>query len=65
MKFSIYRYDPDQDKRPYMKAYELPDAEAGPMIRDALLKIKAIDETLSFRHSCGEGVCGSDAINVV
>ena len=64
MKFSIYRYDPDKDAKPYMKEYELADEQAGPMIRDALMKLKEQDETLSFRHSCGEGVCGSDAINV-
>jgi succinate dehydrogenase / fumarate reductase iron-sulfur subunit len=64
MRFSIYRYDPDKDAQPYMQEYELSDADSGPMVRDALMKIKEQDESLSFRHSCGEGVCGSDAINV-
>ena len=36
----------------------------GMMLRDALIKLKAQDETLSFRHSCGEGVCGSDGMNI-
>ena len=40
------------------------DIDASKMVRDALLRIKANDETLAFRHSCGEGVCGSDSINI-
>ena len=66
MKFLIYRYDPESDKKPFMQAFELgdEDIEPGMMLRDALLKIKSKDETLAFRHSCGEGVCGSDAINI-
>ncbi|HEB57546.1 MAG TPA: succinate dehydrogenase iron-sulfur subunit [Gammaproteobacteria bacterium] len=66
MKFLIYRYDPESDKKPFMQAFELPEKEIEPgmMLRDALLKIKSVDETLAFRHSCGEGVCGSDAINI-
>jgi succinate dehydrogenase / fumarate reductase iron-sulfur subunit len=63
MRFSIYRYDPDKDKKPYMQDYEV---EVGPetMVLDALVKIKAMDESLSFRRSCGEGVCGSDGMNI-
>ncbi len=66
MKFSIYRYDPDQDDAPYMRDYVLDDAkiEPGMMLLDALLLLKAQDETLSFRRSCGEGVCGSDGMNI-
>ncbi len=64
MRFSIYRYNPEKDAKPYMQEYELPDADSGPMVRDALMKIKEQDESLAFRHSCGEGVCGSDAINI-
>ncbi len=66
MKFSIYRYDPDQDDKPYMRDYVLDDAriEPGMMLLDALLLLKAQDETLSFRRSCGEGVCGSDGMNI-
>ena len=63
MKFSVYRFNPDTDKEPHMQSYEVP-AERGMMLRDALLNIKQQDETLSFRHSCGEGVCGSDGVNV-
>jgi len=64
MRFQIQRYNPETDKAPYMQEYVLEDIEPGMMLRDALLKIKAADETLSFRHSCGEGVCGSDALNI-
>jgi succinate dehydrogenase / fumarate reductase iron-sulfur subunit len=66
MKFSIYRYNPDQDRKPYMQDYELPDEriETGMMLLDALLLLKAQDESLSFRRSCGEGVCGSDGMNI-
>ena len=66
MKFSIYRFDPDTDQKPRMQDFELPDDALDPdmMLLDALLALKAQDETLSFRRSCGEGVCGSDGMNV-
>ncbi len=66
MKFSIYRFNPDTDKQSYMQDFELPDdgLDKEMMLLDALLKLKAQDETLSFRRSCGEGVCGSDGMNV-
>lgn len=65
MKFTIYRYDPESGEKPSMQRFELADIEPGMMLRDALLRIKAEqDESLSFRHSCGEGVCGSDALNI-
>lgn len=64
MRFSIYRYDPDADRAPRMQSYELEAVEPGMMLLDALLRLKARDETLSFRRSCGEGVCGSDAMNI-
>ncbi len=63
MKFRIYRYNPDTDAEPRMQDYEI-ETERGMMLRDALLAIKAQDESFSFRHSCGEGVCGSDGVNV-
>ncbi len=64
MRFSIYRYDPDRDERPYMKDYEVDGLAPDMMLLDALLRIKAEDESLGFRRSCGEGVCGSDAMNI-
>ncbi len=65
MKFSIYRYDPDRDERPYMKDYEVELQHNDKMLLDALMRIKAdVDETLAFRRSCREGVCGSDGMNI-
>ncbi|MCW8829039.1 MAG: succinate dehydrogenase iron-sulfur subunit [Gammaproteobacteria bacterium] len=65
MKFDIYRYTPETGARPRMQGFELADIAPGMMLRDALLRIKAEqDESLTFRHSCGEGVCGSDALNI-
>ena len=64
MRFNIYRYNPDVDSKPYVQDYELKDIEPGMMLLAALLKLKEQDETLSFRRSCGEGVCGSDSMNI-
>ena len=64
MKFSIYRYDPESGNEPYMEAFELTDVRPGMMLRDALLALREVDPSLTFRHSCGEGVCGSDSMNV-
>lgn len=64
MRFSIYRYNPETDSDPYMKDYELFDVSDDMMLLDALLLLKEQDESLSFRRSCGEGVCGSDSINI-
>jgi succinate dehydrogenase / fumarate reductase, iron-sulfur subunit len=64
MKFSIYRFNPDEDKKPYMQDYEVELQEGDQMLLDALIRIKTMDETLSMRKSCREGVCGSDAMNI-
>ena len=64
MKLSIYRYDPDKDEKPYMRDYEVKLEQSDRMLLDALVKVKTQDDTLAFRRSCREGVCGSDAINV-
>lgn len=66
MLFSIYRYNPETDNKPYMQDYDL-DLKLceGVMLLDALLAIKDnLDDSLSFRRSCGEGVCGSSAMNI-
>ena len=63
MKFLVSRYNPDSDAAPYMQAFEV-EVPRGMMLRDALLDIKRQDESFAFRHSCGEGVCGSDGVNV-
>ena len=64
MRFSIYRYDPDKDARPRMQDYELSLEPTDRMLLDALIRLKAQDDSLSFRRSCREGVCGSDAMNI-
>lgn len=64
-KFKIYRYDPDGDTNPRVDIFELDLSNCGPMVLDALLKIKAeIDPSLTFRRSCREGICGSCAVNI-
>jgi succinate dehydrogenase / fumarate reductase iron-sulfur subunit len=64
MRFSIYRFNPETDKKPRMQAYELPDDSEAVMLLDALLLLKQQDDSLSFRRSCREGVCGSDGMNI-
>jgi len=64
VKFSIYRYNPDEDKKPYMQDYEIELQDGDQMLLDALIRIKQYDDTLSLRKSCREGVCGSDAMNI-
>ena len=63
-RFQIYRYDPDQDLSPRMQTFDLEIEQGDRMLLDVLIKLKAIDPTLSFRRSCREGVCGSDAMNI-
>ena len=64
MKLSIYRYDPDKDAKPYMQDYDVQLEQSDRMLLDALVKAKAQDDTLAFRRSCREGVCGSDALSI-
>ena len=63
--FKIYRWDPDKGGNPTIDSYEVDLDSCGPMILDALIKIKnEMDSTLTFRRSCREGVCGSCAMNI-
>jgi len=63
--FKVYRYDPEVGGQPSWDTYEIDLDDCGPMLLDALIKIKnEIDPTLSFRRSCREGVCGSCAMNI-
>lgn len=63
--FEIYRWNPDNDDNPSTDKYYVDLDECGPMVLDALMKIKnEIDPTLTFRRSCREGVCGSCAMNI-
>ncbi|RMD78611.1 MAG: succinate dehydrogenase iron-sulfur subunit [Gammaproteobacteria bacterium] len=64
MRFRIFRYDPDRDAVPRLEEHELAEARPEMMLLEALLLLKERDESLSFRHSCHEGVCGSDAMNI-
>ncbi len=65
MKFSIYRYNPETDKKPYMQEFDLEVPEGSDMmLLDAMLLLKDQDATLSFRRSCREGVCGSDGMSI-
>jgi succinate dehydrogenase / fumarate reductase, iron-sulfur subunit len=64
MKFSIYRYNPDTDTKPYMQDYDVELEPSDKMLLDAILRIKVQDDSLSIRRSCREGVCGSDAMNI-
>jgi len=64
-RFEIYRWEPDSGENPRIDSYEIDMDQCGPMILDAILKIKnEIDSSLSFRRSCREGVCGSCAMNI-
>ena len=64
MRFSLYRYNPDKDAKPYMQDIEVEVDATDVKLLDALVKLKAVDDTLSFRRSCREGICGSDAMNI-
>ena len=64
MKLSIYRYDPEKDAKPYLKDYEVQLEHSDRMLLDALVKVKVQDDSIAFRRSCREGVCGSDAMNI-
>ncbi len=66
MTFSVYRYNPETDQKPYTKEYQL-DIEKlpGKMLLNAIETIREEqDSTLGYRRSCREGVCGSDGMNI-
>jgi succinate dehydrogenase / fumarate reductase iron-sulfur subunit len=64
-RFKIYRWDPEGAGNPSLDTFEIDRAECGPMILDALIKIKnEVDATLTFRRSCREGICGSCSMNI-
>lgn len=63
--FRIYRWDPDSGENPRIDSYEIDLDQCGPMVLDAVIKIKnEVDPTLTFRRSCREGICGSCAFNI-
>ncbi|WP_118856354.1 succinate dehydrogenase iron-sulfur subunit [Sphingomonas mesophila] len=64
-RFKIYRYDPDSGQNPRYDSYTIDLDKCGPMVLDALIKIKnEVDPTLTFRRSCREGICGSCSMNL-
>ena len=64
VQFKIYRYDPDQDAKPYMQDISVELDVTDRKLLDAMMRLKVKDDSLSFRRSCREGVCGSDAMNI-
>jgi succinate dehydrogenase / fumarate reductase iron-sulfur subunit len=63
--FKVYRWNPDDGETPRLDTFEVDLDACGPMVLDALIKIKnELDSTLTFRRSCREGVCGSCAMNI-
>ena len=63
--FRVYRWDPDDGNNPRVDSYEVDLDSCGPMVLDAIIKIKnEIDPSLTFRRSCREGICGSCAMNI-
>ena len=63
--FRVYRWNPDDGRNPRIDSYEIDLDDCGPMVLDAVIKIKnEIDPTLTFRRSCREGICGSCAMNI-
>ena len=64
MRFKIYRFDPDRDSKPRWQEYELGLHANDRMVLDALVRLKEQDDSIAFRRSCREGVCGSDGMNI-
>jgi succinate dehydrogenase / fumarate reductase iron-sulfur subunit len=64
-RFQVYRWDPDSPAPPRVDSYDVDLDRCGPMVLDALIKIKnEVDSTVTFRRSCREGICGSCAMNI-
>lgn len=64
LKVSVYRYNPETDKEPYMKDYQIDTQGKDLMVLDVLELLKETDASLAIRRSCREGVCGSDGMNI-
>lgn len=63
--FTIYRWSPEDDDNPRLDSFEIDLDDCGPMVLDALIKIKnEMDSSLTFRRSCREGICGSCSMNI-
>ncbi|MDQ6995832.1 MAG: 2Fe-2S iron-sulfur cluster-binding protein, partial [Mariprofundus sp.] len=65
IQLAVFRYDPERGDKPFMQSYDVPVTGSGMKLLDALNYIKwQLDGTLTYRRSCGEGVCGSDGLNI-
>ena len=64
MRFRLFRFDPGRDARPRLQDYDVRLSPSDHMVLDALVRLKEEDDSISFRRSCREGVCGSDAMNI-
>ena len=64
MRLRVFRFDPDRHARPVMQDYDVPLEPSDRMVLDALTRLKAQDDSITYRRSCREGVCGSDAMNI-
>jgi succinate dehydrogenase / fumarate reductase iron-sulfur subunit len=64
MKLFISRYNPEHDDKPFLQDYQIELIPADRMLLDVLVRLKERDDSLTFRRSCREGVCGSDAMNI-
>lgn len=66
MTIAIHRYNPETDKKPFMQEYKVDlDKVDGKMLLNVICHIKDnMDDSLTFRRSCGGGVCGSDGMNI-
>lgn len=65
VRVKIYRYDPEAGEPPRMQDYTVPAGYEGHMVLDLLTNIKnEIDDSIAYRRSCREGVCGSDGMNI-
>src|SRR3546814_16304493 len=63
--FKLYRWSPDDDRNPHLDTFEVDLDDCGPMVLDALIKIKnEVDTTVTFRRSCRGGICGSCALKI-
>ena len=52
MRISVYRYNPETDAKPYMQDYDVVLQPSDRMLLDALVRLKELDDTVSFRRSC-------------
>ena len=64
MRISIYRFNPETSTQPHMQEYDIVPGDGDKKLLDVLMRLKSVDDSLSFRRSCREGICGSDAMNI-